>query len=222
MGNVTLPLGAANSGTNDWADVHNEDQAIVDVVNGNIENVNIKAAAGIVDSKLASPNNSAYKTILSADTFVSGDAAAGTYMMGRSPRTSGTAIANSADANCVYVPPVIYFDNDDYTVGGLTQKLRLRAQVLANATQPAITFTFGLYPVTVAGTADNLTITLGTVVSSSTVAAASPTASTANSYVNSDFTIPSDGAFTLAVVTSAQLTNNAAVSLHAQLQTRNV
>jgi hypothetical protein len=45
MGDVVLPLGASNSGSNDWSDVHGEDQAIVDVVNGNIDADNLAANA---------------------------------------------------------------------------------------------------------------------------------------------------------------------------------
>lgn len=177
---------------------------------------------GMPDTSLASPNNSVYRTLFQADTFFTGDMAVGTYMMGRMGRTSGTAIANGVDANAIYLPPIFYFDDADYTVAGKTQKLRIRALVTANATQPTITFTFGLYPITVTGTADNLTFTLGTVVTGSTVVAASPLASTPNPYVNTDFTVPADGAYTFGVVTSAQLTNDSAVSLHAQLQTRNI
>ena len=66
MGNVSLPIGSTNSGTNDWSDVHGEDQAIVDVVNGNIENANIKAGAAIAASKLAIPLDSGIVTSLPA------------------------------------------------------------------------------------------------------------------------------------------------------------
>src|SRR5512139_2411347 len=43
MGSVVLPIGATNSGTNDWSDVHGEDQAIIDVLNGNVDADNLAA-----------------------------------------------------------------------------------------------------------------------------------------------------------------------------------
>lgn len=119
-------------------------------------------------------------------------------------------------------PPFFYFAKADYEVANKTQKLRLRAQVAANATKPALKFTYGLYPVTVAGGADQATMTLGTVVSGSTLEFNEPTASTVTSKETADFTIPADGAYMLGVVTSATLTNNSFVICSGQLQTRSV
>lgn len=216
MGDVSLPFGANNSGTNDWSDVHSNDQAIVDVLNGNVD-----------DDNLASPNNSVYRTLLSAKGIVGVDQAASTYMLGSSYGSVSAAMNNSGSALTlgnipVHPPEIFYFDDADYTVAGKTPKLRLRCQVAANGTAPGITFTFGLRPITVAGSADALTYTAGTVVSGSTVAIASPSASTVTSGVNSDFTVPSDGAYALCVVTSGTIANNAAVGCHAQLQVRHV
>jgi hypothetical protein len=182
----------------------------------------------VTDTDLASPNNSVYKTILTAPaTILALDAAAATYALDGTqdndgaPYVSGTATTvGSGDVPAI---PLIYFDDADYTVGSKTTKLRLRAQVNTNATAwSSVTATFGLYPVTFAGAADTLTITLGTVVSGSTVAIANPSASTTNQGNSGDFTIPSDGQYCIGVVTSATLTNNAAALLTAQLQTRNV
>lgn len=52
MGTVTLPK-LNQSGTNEWADVEDNDKALRDEINGNIENVNIKSSAAIAHSKLA-------------------------------------------------------------------------------------------------------------------------------------------------------------------------
>lgn len=151
--------------------------------------------------------------------------AAGTYILGT--RVGGAPLASGGDLTTptdgAVASSFIYFDDADYTVAGRTQKLRLRAQVNANATAwSSVTATFGLYPVTFAGGANALTATLGTVVSGSTVAIANPSASTTNQGNSGDFTIPSDGQYCLGVVTSATLTGNAAALLTAQLQTRNV
>ena len=91
MGNVTLPIGATNSGTNDWADVHNEDQAIVDVVNGGIENVNIASAAAIAHSKLAN-STAGYLLIANASGVITGTAMSGDVTIGS---TGVTAIGSS-------------------------------------------------------------------------------------------------------------------------------
>jgi len=118
--------------------------------------------------------------------------------------------------------PMIYFDDADATATSLIQKLRLRAQVNTNNASPTITFTFGLYPVTFAGGTDTFTVTLGTVVSGSTVAIASPAATSTTSANSGDFTIPSDGQYALGLVTSATMTTASAALLTAQLQTRSV
>ena len=96
--------------------------------------------------------------------------------------------------------------------------MRVRAQISANATAPAITFTTGLYPLTVAGGSDGLVYTAGTVVSGSTVAQATPSASTITQTNSGAFTIPSDGAYALACVTNGTIANNAAVQISAQVQ----
>lgn len=231
------------------------DEAIRDVVNGNIDADNLAANAvttakildlnvttakiaegNVTDAKLASPNNSAYRTLLVSAGLASEALPAGTYPLAPPPMgtaagtdqsliPSGTARATTIGPTSsmadTTLTPLIYFDDADYTVGSLTQKLRLRAQVSTNATAwSSVTATFGLYPVTFAGAANTLTVTLGTVVSGSTVAIANPSASSVNQGNSGDFTIPSDGQYCIGVVTSATLTGNAAALLTAQLQTR--
>lgn len=216
MTQVTLPNTSKRGTNEDWNHVESNDQALADVINGNIDADNL-ANNAVTDAKMASPNNSIYKTLLVASTILSADVAAGTYML------SGAGNLPSGGGATAAAFPMIYFDDADYTVGSLTQKLRLRAQVNTNATAwSSVTATFGLYPATFAGGADDLGITLGTVVSGSTVAIANPSASTTNQGNSGDFTIPSDGQFCIGVVTSATLTNNARSLLTAQLQTRNV
>lgn len=249
MGLVNLPIGATNSGTNDWSDVHGEDQAIVDVVNGNIEAANLASNAvttakitdaNVTDAKLASPNNSVYRTLLVAHGYATADAGAATYALtGTDVRfTSGSLAASggmlasggnlldgsgTTSVDFSAAPNLIYFDDADFTVASKTQKLRLRAQVNTNTVAwSSVTATFGLYPVTFAGGNDTLTMTLGTVVAGSTVVIANPSASTTNQGNSGDFTIPSDGQYCVGVVLSAQLTNNAVSLLTAQLQHRNV
>lgn len=156
-----------------------------------------------------------YRSLLHVNQQAGVDTVAGTYVLRET--SGGGSLLPTGSASTLQVP-TLYIDDADYLLSGLTAKLRLRAQVLTNATQPTITFTFGLYPVTVAGAADNLTFTLGTVVSGSTVAIASPAASTPVSGVGTDFNVPADGQYVLGVVTSGTLTNNNLSQLSAQLQ----
>ncbi len=172
------------------------------------------------DTSLASPNNSVYRPLLFGGGVMGTTAEAGTYMLlgnGVSNRLSGVSLAASA-----LVPSALYFAKADYEVAGKTQKLRLRAQVLTNATKPTITFTVGLYPMTFSGGTNELKVTLGTVVSGSTVAIVEPAASAATSGTGSDFTIPSDGYYMFGLVTNAGLTANNVSIVTAQLQSRSV
>jgi hypothetical protein len=172
------------------------------------------------DANLASPNNSVYRLIFSSKQIANSELAAGTYLLQGSG--AATPIASGANLGAAGELPYFDFAKADYEVASKTQKLRLRAQVACNATKPLIKFTFGLYPVTVAGAGTEFIPTFGTVVTSSTVEINEPAASTVTRAVNSDFTIPADGAYVLGFVTSAKLTANSNTRLSAQLQTRNV
>lgn len=133
----------------------------------------------------------------------------------------GPYTTNLADPAAGQRLQTIHLDDADFTAPGRTIKLRLRAWVHTNATQPTITFTFDLYPVTFAGAADVLTPSLGTAVGTS-VAIASPAASSTVAGVSSDVTIPADGAYAIGLTTSGQLTNNAAVQVGAMLMRRHL
>jgi hypothetical protein len=116
-----------------------------------------------------------------------------------------------------------YLDPADYAVPGLTTKYRIRASLLTNATAPAITFTFGLYPITaVAGGANKTKLTKGTVTTGSTVAFATQAKELRAQGVSTEFTAPAAGYYAIGIV----LSGTAAVSSHelasAHLQVRNV
>lgn len=189
-----------------------------------ITNTQLSGAAAITDANLASPNNSAYKFLMQTTNFLLSETGAGTYILGSSGSNKNPAASgiNLIAPTTPPAPSLIGFAKADYEVGSRTQKLRLRAQVAVNATKPTIKFTVGLYPVTVAGGAAEVKITLGTVVSGSTLEINEPAASTVASSVGSDFTIPSDGTYALGVVTSGTLTASSALLLSTELQTRNV
>lgn len=188
--------------------LYDNDVAIRAVVNGGIEAANITAGA-VTDTCLASPNNLIYRLFHRSDGYGIADMVAGTYYF-----SDGNPLTVSGGAN---VPQIIYI-NSGYAVSSKTTKLRLTGWLASNATAPGITFTFGLYPVTVAGSADVLTATLGTVVTGSTIAMTTPSASTVTPAVGADFTLPATGAYVLGVVTSGTLANNCAYGIGATLE----
>lgn len=55
MGLPNLPLGASNTGTNDWADVYNNDSHLSDILNGNVEAANL-ASNAVTTAKIADAN----------------------------------------------------------------------------------------------------------------------------------------------------------------------
>ena len=172
----------------------------------------------IPDANLASPNNPAYKMAipwrmaLHADTQV-----AATYALPEGFYVSAASAATNSQMGVVYLDPA------DFAVTGLTTKYRLRATALVNTIAPAITFTFGLYPVTAtAGGADAGNATLGTVATGSTVAFASPGVQSLNQGNSGDFTAPAAGFYTLGYVSSRTITANSNVTVAAVLQVRNV
>ena len=198
-------------------------------VRRNFESVDRRLGEGaILDSQLASPNNAVYRTIFSSQGFMVGTLVAGTYLLGvqgstATSRMIGTAgVLNAGGSDSFYPPSVFYLDDADYTVARKTTYLRTRVTTACNATDPGvITYTLGLYPMTVAGTATNIAFTAGTVVSGSNGAAVvDPTLSTVESDAGVDFAVPADGAYMLAVVTTDTVSTNGVVGVFGQLQMR--
>jgi hypothetical protein len=181
----------------------------------------------VADTNIASPNNATYKTLLQAKGFIGIDVGANTYMLGSKigvtvpglMQVSGSALSIANDG---VLPDVFPFDDADFVVASKTQVLQIRGVVSANATAPAINFTFGLHLVTVAGAADAVTYTYAAAVSGSTFTLTTPSASTMTRGVTAaDFAIPADGSYALGVVTSGTIANNSQVGCSAVLQTRN-
>jgi hypothetical protein len=151
----------------------------------------------------ASATNQAY--ILGAQ-----NTAANNYAM--LPSTGNVADGAPSD----FAP--IYFEPTDYALPNRTLSLRIRAAVLSNATSPAATFQFGLYPITNAGGASALAYTLGTLVSGTNLTVANPGASswavqsgTAQSGITA-------GRYVIAVIPSTTVAANSRVKCIAMLQ----
>jgi hypothetical protein len=142
------------------------------VVNGNLDNSNLATAAGIVDTKLASPNNSVYREIMCVTANFLPANGAQTYWFDTGDSGPQTTTVNGNFS----LIPVRYFAAADYATTDKTQKLRVRAQCLVSGAAPARTFTCGLYEITaVTNGANGVAPTLAaSPVSGSTAAFASP------------------------------------------------
>ena len=97
--------------------------------------------------------------------------------------------------------------------------------MINNASAPGRTMTVGMYPVTaVGGATDTTSVTLGTVVSGSTIqfTSASMTAKSSLQTVTADFNVPSDGMYVLGFnITGGTIGGNALPNVLADLQVRN-
>lgn len=163
---------------------------------------------------------SQYKTILEVSGSHTAAKVAGTYALGQ-----GDPIAVSGTGT-LYPIATIYIAAADFpTVNSLAAKLRIRAQLYTNDVAPTGNFTFGLYPITRPGTSGGTGVciyTIGTVVSGSNGATfTTPAADGLLNAVGSDFSLPADGHYIIAVVTTATIATNAHVHMTAQLQQHN-
>lgn len=155
--------------------------------------------------------------------FVSTDVVAHYYIGGGGSTDTAQSSGTSGDSGGYF----LYLDDADYAITGHKLVMRVRSQVYTNATAPGASFrmTPGLYPISASGgTADLNSITLGTVVSGSTVTINSGSALSASSmYFNnsSEFDIPADGHYALgAQISGAALAANAFAQVISQLQYR--
>lgn len=213
------PLSVASSNLQDGVFSASKiaDDAITEskIDDGAVTNAKIVAAAGIPDSKLASPASGVYRHIFDRSVIFNDTHTAATYLLAEAPYAAATNGSAAA---------VVYLDPADYPSGTLTKKYRVRASLLTNATAPGtITYTVGLYPISaVAGGTDEITCTAGTVTTDSTVAFVDPTLSTRHQGASTAFTPPVAGYYALGVVLSASVATDARTALWATLQTNAV
>lgn len=230
---------------NDWSDVEDNDRAIRDVVNGQLQNENLASSAAIAHNKLAAiatgrvllgNGGTPTATTLSGDASVAADgtvthASNAVYRSlltgsGDYPSsTAGTLIFSGglgglfAAANfftSTINPQVIYLDPADYAITGRTTKLRLRAHHITGGTAPGVTFNVGLSTVSVNPVA------LSAFVAGSTVTFTTTAANTLAQGNSGDFTIPSAGYYVIAVTNSGTTAASGGSVLSYQLQLRHV
>lgn len=118
-----------------------------------------------------------------------------------------------------------YLDPADFGAGSRAVKLRIRGQVTTNAVDPAVTYTWGLYPVstwTGASGADPAVNGIGTVVTGSAPAGVTPGAAAQTSQLGADFTCPAAGWYVICVLVNPQMAPNSVAAVIAELQLRQV
>jgi len=145
------------------------------------------------------PFAGAYAPIAWGGGIVGASTAAATYIMW----TAQTANAGSTVVALTTInsaPMAFYIDPADWTVSGLTTKLRMRAVCHVGGTAPAVTLTVGLYPANFTNTAIQ---TAGTVVTGSTVAFASPAINAhTKTDAAADINVPAAGFYFIGVALS--------------------
>ncbi len=168
--------------------------------------------------------NSTYKLLYyGAGSHIAGRTA-NTYIF---PPAGGVMVVSGVGT--LYPQQVFYLRNADYpTVNGKATKLRVVGSVHCNDVAPnatAITFTFGLHPITrpaTSGGAGLVIYTAGTAVTGSNGAVVTtPAADSSTNAVGSDFAIPADGWYALCCVTTATVAVSAHTHLTCELQMRN-
>lgn len=147
---------------------------------------------------------SAYRTLWrGSPSSANGTIAAGTWIL---PSLMG-GIRQATDGNAVVHTYALYFDPTDYAVSPRSLKLKLRGQIVTNATAPGNNYTFAMMPVTAFGNAiSGLTPyigTLGSAVTGSSFTINTPAASSITQGVGSDFAAPAAGHYVIVATTSA-------------------
>lgn len=175
-------------------------------------------AAKLVSSLDPSLGYATYKDIIRASGNLTG-ATANTYQI---PINGAANVGTTTFSKAV----AFYLNPADYAVSGRSTVLRITHAMTVNSVAPAITMTAGLYPIaTYTGTSNEVTVaTLGSVVSGSTAAIATPAAGPASvtPVLSSDFAFPSAGYYLFGVVASGAQAANSHVGIHLSLQVRQV
>lgn len=194
MGTISLvqPVVGQPDTTED-VKIQNNFTTIQNVINGNID-----------DSNLKSPNSGVRRLLLQASTTASG-VGPGTLPISDFPP------AWLGDSGISSQP-------QDFQVAGKTAYGRIRAGVIPNSINPSVTLTFGLYPVTASGGASGtINYTFGTAVSGSTFNL-TPTNASFVSGESTQFTLPTNAQFyMLGVVYSTTIAAGAVISITSQL-----
>lgn len=206
------PANLVGGATATMADISGPFTDLTTFLNGSIDTTNLATSA-----KPATLLGQ-YRTVTEAFSGYSPSDTSGTYVF----CWATAALQKSPAGVTAATAAATYLDPSDYSVSGLTAKLRVRGVVFTNGTAPGITFTFGLYPITTGGGANALVLTTGTVVASSTAAVVTPSLNSVSTAVSSDISVPSAGAYALAVAFSGTTAASSVGLAHARLEVRHV
>lgn len=184
------------------------------ILNGEIVSADLNAAAGVTDAQLASPNNGAYKTLFSTQTYAGGSTT-GTYYV---PTGAGVLLASTGISTVPgsQAPPIINLYSSDYAVTGKTTKLRVDTTVAVGSTAPStVTLKCGLFPLTIS--AGNWALRAVAVDGLQSFSLATNSILT---FAGSDVNIPADGAYVLGCVVGS-ITCPVGIHIGAKLMVRN-
>jgi hypothetical protein len=213
MGTIALTDTVPGSTSDANANLNNNWSLIEGVVNGNIDAANL-ANECVGGPELTDDVVGAYRRVFQASAF--SDALTSSLVYYFSAR--GDLLPEDTDNPSA--PALVWLDDADYTMTGRTTKIRIRGEIMTNATAPGVTFTTGLYPVTPNGGGTNLlSVTLGTVVTGSTFVF-NPGGTSAMSLVTTDINVPADNYYCFGLVPSGTMAANAAIGVSLQLQQR--
>jgi hypothetical protein len=155
----------------------------------------------------------------SARSDLAASSGAATYLL----NTSNNSVASAATQTAVTGAGqfLFYWSAQQLTSTGIP-RMSLRGAVATNNVAPGtITFTFGLYPVTLSSTTTTV-FTTGTVVAGSTAAIANPAQATVTTVTSGDFAPPADGLYAVACVTNATTAATTITHLIGELSMRSV
>lgn len=205
---VTLPNSLVAGTNENVADVQENFETLRDFAN-----------TPIPDTGLLSPNSGVWRTVEIVPFNLIGALSSGVdYWIDVS---AGTAKASAAAAATGF--PGFYLPTADFAVASKTTQLRLTVAGYRNATAwgGGANAVFNLYPVSsVAGTAGNITPTLGATAGSATISA--PSTSVAVHAEGTAFTAPAAGSYALGVFFQSAVSANAVMTGRVSLQMRHI
>lgn len=204
MSSLSLPWDDIPGQPNNINHVMENDEAIRDKINGNINGDNL--AADVLGPRV----------LLQAISPLVATTAAGTYLIGAFDALLSGGAAGATGARVPLWHPVAA----DLAVAGRTTQVRVVADLLVNGTAPAASFVTGLHLVTPSGAANVMTLTAGAAVAAVPVV----TTPAANSQSRSEggwVALPAAGSYALGVVVSGgPIAAGSLVALTARLEMR--
>lgn len=165
------------------------------LADGSVTDGKVSATSPITDLKLASANNSVYRTI----SRVNGTATSAN--VGTSPFFVGTPLIPSATSTTLPID-MFYLAIADYTVLNKSPRLQVLLVILTNTTVPGVNITAGLNLVTPASaqaTSNNIAYTASSQIANSTALIPAPAQNTLSEQASIDFAFPADGFYALTI-----------------------